>query len=89
MAYVRIVSNRVIARKLEREKKTIIGEREGKRGTKVFFFPRPLPLYSSFLLSSQLSRRTCAETLVTQARIQTRIQVEALYPSTKLGIGSP
>ena len=31
--------------------------------------PLPLPLNSSFLLSSELSRRTRAERLVTQARV--------------------
>ena len=58
------VSNRVIARKLEREQKKWNREGEGKRRN---FSPLPLPRHSFFLLSSQLSRRTRAETLAIQA----------------------
>ena len=55
IACVASVSNRVTARKLEREQK--------KKG----FIPLPLPRPFFFLPSSQLSRRTREETLATQA----------------------
>ena len=60
LACVASVSNRVIARKLEREQKN-------KQTNKLN--PLPLPRHSLFfyLLSSQLSRRTREETLDTQA----------------------
>ena len=53
IACVASVSNRVIAQKLERKRKKPS-------------FPSPSPVIT-FLLSSQLSRRTRAETLATQA----------------------
>ena len=43
------------------------GKGEGKGGNAVSFSPLPLPCHSFSLLSSQLSRQTCAETLATQA----------------------
>ena len=57
VVFVASVSNRVIARKLEREPK-----KNGMGGEKasVSFSPFPLPRHSSFLISSQLSRRTRA-----------------------------
>ena len=63
LSYVASVSDRVIARKLEREQK-----KDGRRG-RGGLTPLPLALNSSFLLSSQLSRRTRAERLVTKARV--------------------
>ena len=62
LACVASVSNRVIARKLEREqkKKRWKGEGEGSHS------PPPPPSFL-FLFSSQLSRRTREETLATQA----------------------
>ena len=66
------VSNRVIARKLEREQKKVEGGGGGEKRKRlpVSFVPLPLPLHSLFLLSSQLSRRTRTETLATQASPQ-------------------
>ena len=58
------VSNRVIARKLERKRKIKSCKKEGE-GRKGSFFPLPLPRHSFFFLSR--SRRTRAETLATQA----------------------
>ena len=58
------VSNRVIARKLERKRKIKRCKREGE-GRKDSFFPLPLPRHSFFFCSR--SRRTRAETLATQA----------------------
>ena len=58
------VSNRVIARKLERKRKIKRCKREGE-GRKGSFFPLPLPRHSFFFCSR--SRRTRAETLATQA----------------------
>ena len=59
LACVASVSDRVLARKLEREQKN-------KQTNKLN--PLPLPRHSLFLrLSSQLSRRTREETLDTQA----------------------
>ena len=78
LACVASVSNRVIAGKLEREqtKKKVEGGR-GRGGEKasVTFSPFPLPRHSSFLLSSQLSRRTRAETLATQAIVRPAYQL--------------
>ena len=71
------VSNQVIVRKLarkleqERKKYKIEGGGrggEGKRGD-VSFSPLPSPWDSSFVLSSQLSRPTRADTLATQASL--------------------
>ena len=61
LACVASVSNRVIARKLEREQKKKV---EGGGGGESF--PSPSPVIP-FLFSSQLSRRTREETLATQA----------------------
>ena len=58
------VSNRVIARKLERKRKIKRCKKEGE-GRKGSFFPLPLPRHSFFFFSR--SRRTRAETLATQA----------------------
>ena len=58
------VSNRVIARKLERKRKIKRCKREGE-GRKGSFFPLPIPRHSFFFCSR--SRRTRAETLATQA----------------------
>ena len=78
LACVASVFNRVIAQKLEREqtKKKVEGGR-GREGEKasVTFSPFPLPRHSSFLLSSQLSRRTRAETLATQAIVRPAYQL--------------
>ena len=46
VACVASVSNRVIARKLEREQKKVEGE--GRRGNLVSFVPLPLPRHSFF-----------------------------------------
>ena len=61
VVFVASVSNRVIARKLEREPK-----KNGMGGEKasVSFSPFPLPRHSSFLLSSQLSRKLARKRLV-------------------------
>ena len=69
VAYVASVSNWVSAQKLEQEQKKTKrkGKGEGKGGNAVSFSPLPLPCHSFSLLSSQLSRQTCAETLATQA----------------------
>ena len=70
LACVASVSNRVTARKLEREQKTKRwkGEGEGRGGS---FIPLALPRNSFFfLLSSQLSRRTREETLAMQANVE-------------------
>ena len=65
VACVASLSNRGPARKLERGQKRIEWRGEGE---KIFFFSTlPTPLHSSYLLSSQLSRRTHAETFATQA----------------------
>ena len=78
LACVASVFNRVIAQKLEREqtKKKVEGGR-GRGGEKasVAFSPFPLPRHSSFLLSSQHSRRTRAETLATQAIVRPAYQL--------------
>ena len=76
LACVASVSNRVIARKLEREqtKRKVEGGRGGEKAS-VTFSPFPLPRHSSFLLSSQLSRRTRAETLATQAIVRPAYQL--------------
>ena len=72
IACVASVSNRVIARKLEREQKKVEGGGGGEKRKRlpVSFVPLPLPLHSLFLLSSQLSRRTRTETLATEASPQ-------------------
>ena len=70
LACVASVSNRVTARKLEREqkKKRWKWEGEGRRGS---FITLLLPRNSFFfLLSSQLCRRTREETLATQANVE-------------------
>ena len=64
LACLASVSNRVIARKLERKRKIKRCKREGE-GRKGSFFPLPLPRHSFFFCSR--SRRTRAETLATQA----------------------
>ena len=75
LACVASVSNRVIARKLEREQKrkgAWKGEGEGERGeeeTALPSFPSPSPVNHFFPLLSQFSRRTRAETLTTQASL--------------------
>ena len=61
VACVASVSNRVIARKLERKQKKKRWKREGE-GSQSSINP------FFFLLSSRRSRRTRAETLATQAR---------------------
>ena len=67
LACVASDSSRVIARKLEREQKKEKRKGEGE-GRGVSFAPFPLPPHSFFfLLSSQPSRRTRAETLAMQA----------------------
>ena len=54
--------------KLEQDQKNKMeGKGEGKRGNAVSFSPLPLPCHSFSLLSSQLSRQTCAEPLAMQA----------------------
>lgn len=58
--------HRVIARKLKWEPKKINLKRETRRGRR----NSPISLYSSSLLSSQLSRQTRAETLATQATLR-------------------
>ena len=75
LACVASVFNRVIAGKLEREqtkKKVEGGWGRGRGGEKasVTFSPFPLPRHSSFLLSSQLSRRTRAETLAAKVIVR-------------------
>ena len=68
LACVASASNRVIARKLERERKKLeSGRRAEKRKQRFLLSPPPPPSFLFFLLSSQLSRRTCVETLATQA----------------------
>ena len=62
LACVASISSRVIARKLEREQKKWKGEGEERRGNACPQTPSFL-----FLLSSQFSGRTRAETLATQA----------------------
>ena len=64
LACLASVSNRVIARKLERKRKIKRCKREGE-GRRGSFFPLPLPRHSFFFCSR--SRRTRAETLATQA----------------------
>ena len=77
LACVASVSNRVIARKLEREQKrkgAWKGEGDGERGEEETAFPSfpspsPSPVNHFFPLLSQFSRRTRAETLTTQASL--------------------
>ena len=66
LACLASVFNRVIARKLEREPKKRKGEGEGE-GRSVSFSPSPSTPFLFVLLFSQLSGRTRAETLATQA----------------------
>ena len=66
LACLASVFNRVIARKLEREQNKWKGEGEGE-GRSVSFSPSPSPAIPFCLLFSQLSGRTRAETLATQA----------------------
>ena len=86
LACVASISNRVIARKLEREQKKWKGGGEGRRGNACpqtprfrktpldisrfgsFVYWQLIKIEAFFLLSSQLSQRTHAETLATQAR---------------------
>ena len=69
VACIASVSNRVIARKLEREQKKVEGGGGmGEEETSFPSFPSPSPVIPFFKLSSQLSRQTGAETLATQAR---------------------
>ena len=65
VACVAGVSNRVRA---GAKKEKWNGEGEGRRGHRLLS-PSPLPSFL-FLLSSQLSRRTRAETVATQANVQ-------------------
>ena len=65
-ACVATVSNRVLARKLERRQTKKLEGRGGGEKRKVSFSPLHLPVHSSFLLSSQRSRRSRAETLATR-----------------------
>ena len=65
-AGVASVSNRVIARKLERRQTKKLEGWGGGEKRKVSFSPLHLPVHSSFLLSSQRSRRSRAETLATR-----------------------
>ena len=69
LACVAGVSNRVIARKLEREQKKKGGRGRGRGEEEIIHsFPPPPPSFLFFLLLSlQLSRRTREETLATQA----------------------
>ena len=65
-ACVATVSNRVLARKLERRQTKKLEGRGGGEKREVSFSPLHLPVHSSFLLSSQRSRRSRAETLATR-----------------------
>ena len=68
VACIASVSNRVIARKLEREQKKVEGGGGmGEEETSFPSFPSPSPVIPFFKLSSQLSRQTGAETLATPA----------------------
>ena len=69
LACVAGVSNRVIARKLEREQKKKVEGGGGGEKRKSFIHSLPSPVIPFFFLLSslQLSRRTREETLATQA----------------------
>ena len=68
IARVASVSNRVITRNLEQEQKKNGGRGRGRGEEETP--PPPLSFLFFFLLSSQLSRLTRAETLATQARVE-------------------
>lgn len=65
VAYVASVSVRKSQSRSKKNKKE--GERGGERRKRCFLLSPPLPCHSFSLLSSQLSRQTCPETLATQA----------------------
>jgi len=68
VAWVAIVSSRVIARKVEREEKKMEGGKGGeKRKQRFLLSPPPPPSFLFFWFSSKLSRRTRAETLAMPA----------------------
>ena len=95
LACVASVSNRVTARKLEREqkKKKVEGGGGVEKRKPSFLhsfipsFPSPSPVLSFFLLSSQLSRRTREDTLATQANhLQKHIPLSP-FPNFLIGLG--